>query len=53
MKIIPKPQTNAIHVTLYDVSGAPLDPRLVGELVTFTQELVKRESQLAINIAGE
>lgn len=41
---------NSINITLYDISGAPLDPKIENELIAKAEELAHRESLLAINV---
>lgn len=42
--------SNALHITLYDISGAPLDPNKANELIEKAQELAKTEYSLATDI---
>lgn len=42
--------TSAVNITLYDISGAPLDPNKADELIKKAQELAKTEYSLATDI---
>lgn len=39
-------RNNAVSVTLYDMSGAPLPPHTVKELESFVEGLAKKENLL-------
>lgn len=45
--------SNSVYITLYDVSGAPLDPNLVKDLEKEIEKLAKKEKSLAITITRE
>lgn len=44
-------KTNAVSVTLYDLSGAPLNPYLVRQLEEAAERIAQYEKGLAVNIA--
>lgn len=45
--------TFAINIVLYDVSGAPLNPNYVRDLISKAEEIAHREYSLALNITKE
>jgi hypothetical protein len=45
--------TSYISVTLYDMSGAPLNPYLVREFEAAVERMAKKEQTLAINVVKE
>jgi hypothetical protein len=48
-----EPKTVAINITLYDVSGAPLNPNYVLDLIAKAEEISYREQGLALTIIKE
>lgn len=44
-------KTNAVSVTLYDLSGAPLNPQLVRELEQTAERLAKQDKGLVVNVS--
>ncbi len=45
-----KPPTKALNISLYDVSGAPLHPNYVLDLIAKAKEVASREPGLAITV---
>jgi hypothetical protein len=43
-------KTNAVSITLYDLSGAPVSPLIIREFERAAEKVVKLDKQLAINI---
>ena len=41
---------HAINITLYDISGAPIDPQIKEELIAKAEELAKRDALLALTV---
>jgi hypothetical protein len=42
---------SSVNIVLYDISGAPIEPDIRNELISKAEELAKRSSLLAINVA--
>jgi len=42
--------TNAVHITLHDLSGAPINPKAASDFEKAAEELAKREG-LVVNVA--
>lgn len=45
-----KPTTNAVHITLHDLSGAPMNPKAVSEFEKAAEAIAKKEG-LVVNVA--
>lgn len=45
--------SNAVSVTLYDLQGKAIDPKIIKSLEQAAENLARQEACLAINIAKE
>lgn len=45
--------SNVLSITLYDVSGAPIHPGIVGQLIAKAESLAKTDNCLALDIRSQ
>lgn len=43
-------KTNAVSVTIHDLSGAPLNPKVVADFEKYAEKVAKKEG-LVVNVA--